>query len=136
MLSPHSPVDEIPFDLLFNTIRLFEFDNETNPTNNSTTLVIPGKGAFTANTTTGLVTFVPNVAFTSGVVEAEYRISNERAGDPIVYPSPRAKITITLINIDLPPIDIDAGTNPVCVGQTVKLSNEVEGEFGQVAMRL
>lgn len=99
-VEPHEPVDGIPFTVLYSTIKLFEYDNNSNPTNNSTELTIPGKGVFTANTTTGLVTFVPDVAFTSGEVEAEYRISNERAGDPIVYPSGRTKITITFESCD------------------------------------
>ena len=126
-VEPHPPVDNISFTILYNTVRLFEYNNQTNPTNNSTNLTISGKGTFTANTTTGVITFVPNPTFTSGTVEAEYRVSNERAGDPIVYPSPRTKITITFILIDLPPLGIETGTNPVCTNQTVTLSNEVSG---------
>lgn len=126
-VEPHAPVDNISFTVLYNTVRLFEYNNQTNPTNNSTNLTISGKGTFTANTTTGVITFVPNPTFTSGTVEAEYRVSNERAGDPIVYPSPRTKITITFILIDLPPLGIETGTNPVCTNQTVTLSNEISG---------
>lgn len=99
-VEPHPPVNSVPFEILYNTVRLFEYDNPGNTTNNSTHLIIPGKGEFTVNTSTGLITFTPYPAFTSGVVEAEYRISNERMGDPIVYPSGRTKITIEFKDCD------------------------------------
>ncbi|TJZ59848.1 DUF11 domain-containing protein [Sphingobacterium olei] len=97
-VAPHNPVGGQSFTVLYGTVRLFEFGNTANTTNNSTTLTIPGKGTFTANTTTGQVTFTPLSTFTIGTVLAEYRISNSRSGDPIVYPSGRAKITITIQN--------------------------------------
>ncbi|PZD78084.1 Ig-like domain-containing protein [Mesonia sp. K7] len=125
--TPAPAVGGDPFVLLYSSIKLFEFNNSSNPTNNSTNLVISGKGTFTANTSNGEIQFIPNAGFTSGVVEAEYRISNKRSGDPITYPSPKTKITITFISIDPPAITIESGTNPVCIDDTVTLSNEIEG---------
>src|SRR5690606_9299719 len=75
------------------------------------------------NTTTGAIIFTSLVSFTSGIVEAEYRISNQRTGDPIIYPSPRTKITINFIAIDLPSVTIELESNPVCISQTVTHSN-------------
>lgn len=99
----HVPVASENFTLLWSSVRLFEFNNSSNPTNNSTSLHITGKGSFTVNTTTGVVTFVPDAAFTSGTVVAEYRISNKRPGDPVTYPSARTKITITFGGDIIPP---------------------------------
>lgn len=126
-VDPHPPVNGESFNILYSTLKLFEFENPTNPTNNSTTLTISGKGVLTANTTTGEIIFTPDPAFTSGIVEAEYRISNERNGDPIVYPSGRTKIIIHFVSIDLSPITIELGTNPVCTTETITLTNDVTG---------
>src|SRR5690606_36421683 len=68
---------------------------------------------------------IPLPSFITGVVEAEYRISNEWSGIPPIHPSGRTKITLTFILIDLPFLDIESGTNPVCISQTVTLSNEI-----------
>lgn len=93
-VTPYDP----SYTVLYNTVRLFDKNNASNNTNNSTNLVISGKGVFAYNESTKLVVFTPDPAFTSGIVEAEYRISNSRTGDPIVYPSGRTGITITIQN--------------------------------------
>lgn len=79
----------------WSTIKLFEYNNPDNTTNNTTNLIIANKGVFSANTTTGIITFTPDSAFTSGSVTAQYRIANTKAGDPIVYPSLKTDIMIT-----------------------------------------
>lgn len=84
-----------PFVLQYSSVKLFEYGNAANPTNNTTNLSITGKGVFSVNTTTGKVTFTPASGFT-GTAIAEYRISNKRSGDAIAYPSGRKKITISL----------------------------------------
>src|SRR5690606_15199394 len=98
--TPADPVNGDPFVLLMNSIRLFEFDNLSNPSNNTTSLTIAGKGTLSVDGN-GLLTFEPDPSFTSGIFEAEYRISNKRAGDVVTYPSPRTKITIKAIYINL-----------------------------------
>lgn len=124
--TPAPPVGGDPFILLNSTIKLFEYNNNTNGTNNTTHLVIPGKGTFDANTTTGVITFTPDPAFTAGMVaEAEYRISNKRSGDPITYPSQKTKITVTF-NV-LPNITKQSGDNPLCIGNQMTLSNTQAG---------
>ncbi len=120
-VTPAEPVGGDPFVLLYSTIKLFEYNNPTNATNNSANLVIAGKGTFSANTTTGVITFTRHPSFISGTVEAEYRISNKRTGDPITYPSPRAKITITINTLG--EITIEEGSSPLCIGETLTLSN-------------
>jgi uncharacterized repeat protein (TIGR01451 family) len=94
LVQPHNNVDGMSFTLLYSSIRLFDYNNASNPTNNTILLDIPGKGTFSANTATGLITFTPAPSFVSGVVEAEYRISNEWTGIPPIHPSGRKKITI------------------------------------------
>jgi hypothetical protein len=96
LVSPHPNVNGQSFTVQNNSIRLFEFGNNTNPTNNSTVLNIAGKGTLTANTTTGEITFTRNPAFESGVLEAEYRITNTWSGNPTQNPSGRTKITLTI----------------------------------------
>lgn len=120
-VTPAEPVGGDPFVLLHSTIKLFEYNNPTNATNNSANLVIAGKGTFSANTSTGVITFTHHPSFISGTVEAEYRISNKRTGDPITYPSPRAKITITINTLG--EITIEEGSSPLCIGETLTLSN-------------
>lgn len=115
-----SPDPGDPFVLLYSTIKLFEYNNPSNPTNNSTNLVIAGKGTLNVNTTTGVITFTRNPAFTGGVLQAEYRISNKRSGDVVTYPSPRTPITIT-INA-LADIETEDDTT-FCLGETLELSN-------------
>jgi len=94
-VAPHTPVGGSSFTVQYSTLRLFEYGNSANPGNNTTNLTIAGKGTFVANTTTGNVVFTPVSGF-SGSAIAEYRVSNTRSGDPIVYPSGRKKITITV----------------------------------------
>lgn len=115
-----SPVLVDPFVLLYNSIRLFEYDNPTNPTNNTTQLEIDGKGTLSVDTTTGIITFSPDPDFVSGTLQAEYRISNKRTGDPITYPSARTMITISLH--ELPDPVIEEGVDPVCIGNTISFS--------------
>lgn len=92
---PHANVNGQPFTLMYNSIRLFESGNAYNPTNNSTTLVIPGKGVFTVNTSNGEITFTPEASFTNGTAVAEYRMSNSWTGTPPIHPGSRKKITVT-----------------------------------------
>lgn len=94
--NPNSPEASDPFVLLLPSIRFFEHNNPSNPTNNSTHLVIPGKGSLSVDTSTGIVTFTPDTAFTSGSFDAEYRISNKRSEDPVTYPSQRTGITFNI----------------------------------------
>ena len=96
LVSPHPNVNGQPFTVQYNSIRLFEFDNPSNITNNSTVLEIPGKGTLTANTSTGQIVFTRDPAFESGVVEAEYRITNTWSGNPTQNPSGRTKITLAI----------------------------------------
>lgn len=96
---PHSDVNGQPFTLMYNSIRLFEFGNPNNSTNNSTTLVIPGKGTFTVNADNGEIIFTPEADFTNGTVVAEYRMSNKWSGTPPVHPGSRKKITISFNTI-------------------------------------
>lgn len=96
---PHSDVNGQQFTLMYNSIRLFEFGNPNNPTNNSTTLVIPGKGTFTVNTSNGEITFTPEAGFNNGTVTAEYRMSNRWNGTPPIHPGSRKKITISFNTI-------------------------------------
>ncbi len=124
--TPADPVAGDPFVLLLNTIKLFDYTNLSNPTNNTTSLTIPGKGTLQVDAL-GQFTFVPDPSFTAGVFEAEYRISNKRSGDVVTYPSPKTKITIKLININLPAITAAGNSNEVCVGSTLALSNLIEG---------
>jgi uncharacterized repeat protein (TIGR01451 family) len=124
--TPAEPVAGDPFVLLLNTIKLFDNTNLSNPTNNTTSLTIPGKGTLQVDAL-GQFTFIPDPSFTAGVFEAEYRISNKRSGDVVTYPSPKTKITIKLININLPDITAAGNSNEVCVGSTLALSNLIEG---------
>lgn len=124
--TPADPVNGDPFVLLMNSIRLFEFDNLSNPSNNTTSLTIAGKGTLSVDGN-GLLTFEPDPSFTSGIFEAEYRISNKRAGDVVTYPSPRTKITIKAIYINLQAITSPGDATEVCVGGYLALSNAVEG---------
>ncbi|MFA7686227.1 MAG: hypothetical protein WCY25_00010 [Moheibacter sp.] len=128
-VTPAEPVGGDPFVLLHSTIKLFEYNNPTNATNNSANLVIAGKGTFSANTTTGVITFTRHPSFTSGAVEAEYRISNKRAGDPIPYPSPRAKITIQIDVESCEPCAEDpaSGTALTSIVGISTLNNQPEG---------
>jgi len=96
LVTPHPNVNGQAFTVQYNSIRLFEFGNITNSTNNSTVLEIAGKGTLSANTTTGVITFTRNPAFESGVLEAEYRITNTWSGNPTQNPSGRTKITINI----------------------------------------
>jgi uncharacterized repeat protein (TIGR01451 family) len=125
-VQPHEDVNGNEFTLMLNSIKFFDANNEANLTNNSTSLTIAGKGVLSANTTTGQITFTPNVAFTNGdTFEAEYRISNEWDGNPSTMPS--SKIPITFSIHELPDITLDSGNNPLCIDGSLTLSNEVEG---------
>lgn len=119
----HAPVEGNSFTLLYSSIRLFDPNDESNPTNNTTNLVIPNKGSLSVNTTTGVISFTPNIGFTSGSLEAQYRISNQWAGNPPVHPSSRTLITITLN--ELPDLAVEEGSTPICIGETMTFSNEV-----------
>lgn len=126
-VTPHEDVESESFALLPGTIRLFEYNNPENPTNNTTTLAIPSKGVFTVSSSTGLVTFTPDVAFTGGSVDAEYRISNKRPSDPISYPSRRTRIGITTASINPPPITTESERTSVCISKTLSLANAMGG---------
>jgi|GEM_PF-669854 len=128
-VQPHEDVEGNEFTLLLNSIRFFDPNDESNPTNNSTSLNITGKGTLSVNTSTGMITFTPNAAFTNGdTFEAEYRISNEWDGNPSVMPSSRTPITFSIH--ELPEIEEESGNNPVCIGDDLVLTNEVEdGEW-------
>jgi len=91
---PHDDVDGFPFHLVYSSLKLFDYNNPDNPTNNSEHLIIPGKGEFTVNTTTREIVFTPDPAFKSGVVEAEYRISNSWENFPNITPGPRTLIKV------------------------------------------
>lgn len=126
-VQPHADVDGNSFTLLYTSIRLFDFNDDANNTNNSTSLTIPNKGTLTVNTSNGEITFVPDAAFTSGSLEAEYRISNEWSGNPSVMPSERTKITISLI--DLPEaVDDSANTIENIAINIDVLDNDVMGD--------
>ncbi len=118
---PADPVEGDPFVLLYSSIRLFDFGNPSNTTNNSTDLIVTGKGILSVDTTTGVITFDRDPAFTSGTLQAEYRISNKRSGDPVTYPSPKTGITITINSLS--EIVIEEGGIPLCMEQTLELSN-------------
>lgn len=123
-VQPHEDVEGNDFTLLFNSIRFFDPNDEGN--GNNTSLTIAGKGTLSVNTSTGVITFTPNVAFTNGdTFEAEYRISNEWDGNPSVMPSSRTPITFSIH--ELPEIEEESGNNPVCIGDDLVLTNEVEG---------
>lgn len=92
----HDPVNGNAFTVDWNSLRLFDPNDGNNPTNNTTNLIITGKGVFTANATTGVVTFTPDSAFTSGSVIAEYKISNSWSGQPSVMAGAKTPITITI----------------------------------------
>lgn len=117
-VSAHPPVNGNPFTVLYSTIRLFEQGNASNPTNNTTNLVIPGTGVFYADTSTGVITFTPDPAFTVGTVTAEYRISNSWNGTPPIHPSGRTAITITFNDCDSAPRGII--TNPMLIKRVRK----------------
>lgn len=91
---PHANVNGQPFTLMYESIRLFEYGNPNNPTNNSTSLYILNKGTFTVNVSNGEITFTPDANFTNGTAVAEYRMSNKWSGNPPVHPSSRKKITV------------------------------------------
>lgn len=119
-VTPHAPVGGGSFTVQYSSTKLFQYNTSGNPTNNSTNLVIPGKGTFSVNTSTGDITFTPDSAFTLGVVEVEYRISNKRNGDPIVYPSGRTKIRIEFKNCT-PVISRKVISNPM-LSRKVKIN--------------
>jgi len=79
------------YTVQYGSIKLFT-EGVTTPAN---PLVIANKGTFSADTTTGIITFTPDPAFASGSVSAQYRISNTHPGDAIIYPSAKTQITIT-----------------------------------------
>lgn len=98
------------FSIVMSSARLFEYANSANPTNNSTYLVIPGKGTFDLDETNGVITFTPEPTFNEGSVRIQYIISNATPGDPMLYPSSRTDITIEMVD-GLP----RPGINPVPV---------------------
>lgn len=106
---PHPNVEGKEFKLMYESIRLFEYGNPDNPTNNSTSLYIENKGTFTVNPETGEITFTPDSGFTNGTVIAEYKISNRWNGAPPVHPGSRKKITVTFSQ---PPCYKDPNTDP------------------------
>ena len=126
-VDPHPDVNGNSFTLLYTSIRLFDFNDAANNTNNSTSLTIPNKGTLTANTSTGVISFVPNAAFTSGSFEAEYRISNQWSGNPSIMPSARTKITISLINLPEAVDDSASTIENIAINIDV-LDNDVMGD--------
>lgn len=120
-VQPHAPVNGNAFTVQNSSIRLFDPNNVNNPGNNTTNLTIPGKGTLAVNPLTGVVSFTPNIGFTSGSLEAQYRIANQWSGNPPIMPSSRTAITITMHD-ELPDMTIENGENPVCVGDSVTYS--------------
>ncbi|SMC33904.1 Ig-like domain-containing protein [Moheibacter sediminis] len=126
-VQPHAPVNGNAFTVQNSSIRLFDPNNVNNPGNNTTNLTIPGKGNLSVNTLTGVVSFTPNIGFTSGSLEAQYRIANQWSGNPPIMPSSRTSITISLHD-ELPDMTIDNGQNPVCIGDNITYSVDTPDE--------
>jgi hypothetical protein len=128
-VNPAPPVNGDAYDLILPSIMLFEYDNPLNLTNNSKALELPGKGTLHVDAS-GKVTFIREPGFISGSIEAEYRISNKRMGDPVTYPSPRTRISIRLIHLPVPEITIvgpEGMGADLCLGESYHLQNALPG---------
>lgn len=95
-VDPHPPLVTRNFVIQTGSVKLYDYSDANNPTNNTNSLIIPNKGTLTFNPTTAILTFVPLASFTQGQFLAQYVISNTSNNDSIAYPSARTTISITV----------------------------------------